>query len=304
MSRQNFAVEQGYDIFDVNGNILASQLAGAAAPGGDAGPQDAAPVGSSYQRTDGTYYIKTASANAPADWSSFTGVLSGGYTPANGDPTAGDSFETAIGKLDANQDDIQTALGIAQGDTNFGVFTGTIIDDNQTAKAALQDLEDTMGALVTLTGVPQDSTDLGVFTGNIIPDNVAIKPALQALETEIENISGGTIVEVTGITAEVTVDSVMVDDVDAVEWEIVAFEESSPANKIFQKVTALHNGTASADASGTPDNTIHTKLREGANFNLAVDVDLNGVGAAQEMRLRVSSSTAGVTVRARRTTVV
>ena len=69
------------------------------------------------------------------------------------------------------------------------------------------------------------------------------------------------------------------------------------------KVTALHDGTASADASNV-DDTVHTKLSVGSNFNFVVSVDLNGTGGTQEMRLRASSSTAGVAVEARRTGVL
>lgn len=352
MSRVNFAVEQGYDIFALNGDLLASQLSGSAAPGGDAGPQDAAPIGSIYQRTDGTLYIKEANAGATSDWKLVpSSVLSSGYLAANGTVAIGDTIEEAIEKIVGNQDDIQTSLGIAQGDVDFGSFTGSIIDDNQTAKAAFQDLEDSLENLVTLSGVALDAVDLGTFTGDIITDNVVIKTALQELETElvdtrdnvddlitlsgvaenatdlgtftgsiitdnsdikgalqeleteVEAISGGSIIEETGITSPVTVDSVLVDDVDAVEWEIVVFEESSPGNKKFGKVTAMHDGTATSDASNV-DDTLHTRLNLGSNFNVDVSVDLNGTGASQEMRLRVESSTAGVTVRARRTTVV
>ena len=349
--RVNFAVEQGFDIYALNGNLLVSQLAGAAAPGGDAGVQDAAPIGSTYQRTDGTFYTKIANVGATSDWASFASVLSGGYAPVNGDPTAGDTFEEAIAKLDGNQDDIQTALGIAQGDVDFGAFTGAIIDDNQTAKAALQDLEDSLGNVVTLTGVALDSTDLGTFTGDIITDNVAIKVALQELETElvdtrdnvddlitlsgvaenatdlgtftgsvipdsstikaalqsletfVEGIEGGVPITATNVTTLQDIDTVLVDDIHSSEWEIIAWEEATPANKVFQKVTALHDGTASADATEV-DDTVHTKLKVGANFNLVIEVDLNGAGASQEMRLRASSSTAGVAMEVRRTDVL
>lgn len=303
MSRVNFAVEQGFDIDAINGAVLVSQLAGAAAPGGDAGPQDAAPIGSTYQRTDGGFYVKTANVGATSDWALFAFVLSGGYAPVNGDPTAGDTFEEAIAKLDGNQDDIQTSLGIAQGDVDFGTFTGAVIEDNRTAKEALQDLEDSLEALVTLSGVALDATDLGTFTGSIIVDNRTIKEAFQDLETYVESISGGTTAEETGITTATVVDSVLVDDHDSVEWEVVIFEEATPANKKFLKVTALHDGTASADATEV-DDTVHTKLKVGSNFNAEVAVILSGAGGAQEMQLEVTSSTAGVTARARRTTAI
>jgi hypothetical protein len=351
MSRVNFAVEQGYEIYALNGNLLVAQLAGSAAPGGDAGVQDDAPIGSIYQRSNGELYVKTADTNAASDWDLVPVQLSAGYAPANGDPTIGDSFEEAIEKLDGNQDDIQTSLGIAQGDVDFGTFTGAIIEDNQTAKAALQDLEDSMGNLVTLSGVALDSTDLGTFTGvtipdsstikgalqsletayeetdanvddlitlsgvaenatdlgtftgAIIPDSSTIKGALQSIETYIETLEFGVAFTGSGVTTAVTADSVLVDDVHSVEWEMVVWEEATPANKIFQKITALHDGTASADASNV-DDVAHTKLKLGSNFDLDVSVDLNGAGGAQEMRLRIASGTAGIAYEVRRTGVL
>lgn len=110
-------------------------------------------------------------------------------------------------------------------------------------------------------------------------------------------------VEVTGVTTLQDIDTVLVDNVHFSEWELVAFEEATPVNKQFMKVSVLHNGTASADATAV-DETVHTKLKTGANFNLVISVDLNGTGASQTMRLRASSSTGGVTIQARRTVVL
>ncbi len=263
MARKNFAIEQGLDINTIDGDVLVSLLAGTAAPGGDTGPQDDAPIGTSYQRSNGELYLKFADANEAADWEVVPVVLSSGYTPANGDPAVGDSFEEAIEFLDGNQDDIQTLTGAAQGAEDYG----------------------------------------SSFTGDIIPDSSNIQEALQSLETYAESIEPGQAVEVTGITTLQDIDTVLVDEVHSAEWEVVAFEEATPANKSFNKVTALHDGTASADATES-DNTVHTKLKVGSNFNLVIEIDLNGTGAAQTMRLRASSSTAGVTIQARRTSVL
>lgn len=310
MSRQNFQVEQGYEIAALNGDLLVAQLSGSAAPGGDTGVQDAAPIGSIYQRTSGAFYVKTANAGALADWKIIPVELSAGYTPANGDPATGDSFEEAIEKLDANQDDIQSASGLAQGAVDYGAFTGTTIPDNSTSKAALQALEtayeetdQNVDDLITLSGMPENSTDLGTFTGATISDNESVKGALQDLETALELIEGGAPILVSGITTLQDLDTLLVDNVHSAEWEIVAWEEATPANKKFMKVTALHDGTAAADAANI-DDTVHTKLKVGSNFNLVIDVDVNGTGAAQTMRLRASSSTAGVSVEVRRTGVL
>lgn len=202
---------------------------------------------------NGTAIIKIGDVN----WDFATGInLSSGYASQNGTISSADTVESAIEKLDGNQQDIQTLQGVAQG-----------------------------------------STDLGTFTGTTIPDNVAIKPALQALETAIEAAQATG--KVTGVTALQDIDTVLVDNFHSVEWEVVAWEQATPANKKFFKVTALHDGTAAADAVNVDDSN-HTKLKLGANFNLVTAVDLNGAGAAQTMRLRCSSSTAGVTIEFRR----
>lgn len=357
MSRVNFGVERGFDIYDENGVLRAAQIAGSDAPAAGA-PFAAQPIGSIYQRSTGDFYVKTANADEAADWKLVPVQLSGSYTPANGTPTIGDSFEDAIEKLDGNQQDIQTASGISQGDVNYGTFTGDIIPDNQTNKQALQSLEtelvdtrDNADDLISLSGVAENSTDLGTFTGvtipdsssvkgalqsletaheevdqNVndlislsgvsenatnlgtftgatIPDSSTVKSALQSLETALELIEGGSPILVSGITTLQDIDTLLVDNVHSVEWEMVAWEEAAPANKIFQKITALHNGTASADATVVDDSS-HTKLKVGSSFNLVVSVDLNGTAGAQVMRLRASSSTAGVSMEVRRTGVL
>ena len=130
------------------------------------------------------------------DFAIATGInLSGAYAPANGTPAGGITVETAISYLDGNQQDLTTALGIAQGDVNFGTFTGTLLADNQTAKQLFQALETAVEGndqdiadLVTLSGVAANSTNLGTFTGVTISDNNTIKGALQELETAHEGI--------------------------------------------------------------------------------------------------------------------
>jgi hypothetical protein len=232
------------------------------------------------------------------------------WISANGDPTIGDSFEAAIEKLDGNQDDLTTLSGQAQGATSHPSFTGVTIPDSSTTAGALQSLETAyeetdanVDDLITLSGVAENSTDLGTFTGVTIPDSSTNKAALQSLETALEAIEGGFAVLVTGITTLQDIDTVLVDDVHSLEYEIVAWEEATPANKIFQKITALHDGTAAADAANV-DDTVHTKLKVGANFNIVITVDLNGAAGTQTMRLRASSSTAGVSMEVRRTGVL
>ncbi|RKZ91675.1 MAG: hypothetical protein DRQ40_09570 [Gammaproteobacteria bacterium] len=189
MSRSEFDVEIGYAISTENGDVLVSQLSGAAAPGGDTGPQDDAGIGSIYQRTDGGLYRKITDTNATSDW--FL--------------------------MDQAAD----------------------------------------------------------------PNNYSRQ---------------------TGVTTNVVLDSVVVDDVLASEWEIHVFEEATPANVKAVKIWATHDGSAAADAVNV-DDTSYAKLRLGANFNVDLLVTLTGAAGAQVMQLSVTSSTAGVTVTSRRNDV-
>lgn len=82
-------------------------------------------------------------------------------------------------------DNLVTLSGVPANSVNNGTFTGPIIPDNVTTKAAIQSLETPLDAMRKLSGVALNAVNLGTFAGVIIPDNVEIKAALQALETAI-----------------------------------------------------------------------------------------------------------------------
>lgn len=184
------------------------------------------------------------------NWNIADGInLAPGYTPGNGSISSSDTVNSAIQKLDGNQQDIQAASGLTQGDVNYGTFSGGSLADNQTSKQLFQ-----------------------------------------RLETLLEQMRG---VQVAGITALATVDSVPHASVKSCKWLVEAFEVATPANRKAVEIYALNNGTL-------VDDTQYAKLSLGSNFNLNLVVDISGA----DMRLRASSSTAGVTVTARRIEVV
>jgi len=300
---------------------------------------------------NGTVIIKIADI----DWNFADGIsLAAGYSAASGDVTASDTVQSALEKIDGNNDAQDSVLGTSQGDTDLGTFGGSTISDNTSVKGALGELElaneevdQNVDDLITLSGMPENSIDLGVFTGSVIPDNSNVKGALQALESKDEaqdlvvaeidqNVDdlialsgvpenstnlgtftgfGGALltatetvktaiqkitdflgglrtVEVTGITTETAVDQVPIASVSACKWFVYAFEEANPTNKRAWEVWALNDGTSSRE-------TVTNKLRFGS-FNFSINTDVSG----GNMRLLAESSTAGVTVRARRIEVV
>ena len=255
---------------------------------------------------DGTACIKVADV----DFATATGiVLSGSYAAASGDPTAGDSVEAAIQKVDGNNDAQDQVLGTSQGDTDLGTMggTGTVITDNNSVKGALEELDDQVTTNVanistnagniaantsdiadlrTTTGTVDGDTDYGTFTGDLFADNQDGKALYQRIEDLLEELK---VLEAAGITASTPVDSVPVATVSACKWLVEATEEATPTNKKALEVYAVNNGSA-------VDDTVYARIRVGTNFNLSVTVDLNG----GNMRLNVASSTAGVSVRVRR----
>jgi hypothetical protein len=248
---------------------------------------------------------------ADIDWNFATGInLSAGYAAQNGTITSSDTVETAIEKLDGNQLDLTTLSGVAQGSTDLGAFTGSTIPDTQTIKQALQALEtayeetdQNVDDLITLSGRPENSTDQGTMDqGDILSDAATNNALFKEIDAELTRQRGKT--SAAGVTTITTLDSVLVDNVSAVKWLVTIEQQASPANKRHQIVFAGHDGHASADASNV-DDTVFGKLKQGANFNHSVTVDLNGTGGTQEMRLRVASTeSGGINVYAKRIEVL
>ena len=194
-------------------------------------------------------------------------------------------FGSGVPGSAAQEDDAE--VGSIYTDTTTGFIYYKITSGSGTDKweqaARGPDVDD----LITLSGVVANSTNLGTFTGVTIPDSSTVKSALQSLETAVEaiTVSGSS----SAITTAVTVDSVLVDNVGAVEWYLQVTLDSDPSRKLVEKIHAAHNGTASADATSA-DYTVFGKLQIGNNFNLTVSIDVNGSAGSQVMRLRVAAT--------------
>jgi len=215
------------------------------------------------------------------------------------------ALETAFEETDQNVDDLITLSGAPENSQDLGTFTGTTIPDNSTIKEALQALETSgeslatvvaeidqnVDDLITLSGVPENSTDLGAFNGDLFADGLTVKQALQRTEDLLDELK---MVEVESITTEVSVDEVPIATYPACKWFVEIEEQANNANRRAAEVYALNDGALAVDSNNT------SRLRVGSNFNASLSVDISG----GLMRLRASSSTAGIRVRARRVGVV
>lgn len=255
--------------------------------------------GTAIVNYNGSVIIKLADV----DWNFADGInMASAYSSSgvNGSISAADTVNSAIQKLEGNQEDIQTSLGTAQGDVDFGTFTGDIIADNVSAKAGMQALEtelvdtrDNVDDLITLSGEPENSTSHAAFTAPaslLLAASQTARQLFQRIGDLLAQLRG---VQATGITTAAPVDTVPHASVKACKWLVEAFEQATPANRKAFEVYALTDGTNVTD-------TTYAKLKLGSNFDLSLSVDISG----SDMRLVAASTSAGVTVTARRIEVV
>jgi hypothetical protein len=96
----------------------------------------------------GSAFIKLGDVN----WSYADGLsTTAGYTAASGNVVPGDTVQAALQKIDGVNDAQDTALGLSQGATNFGTFTGGLLSSSQSAKQLFQQLSNLIGGLFTLS---------------------------------------------------------------------------------------------------------------------------------------------------------
>ena len=269
----------------------------------------------------------------------YTGkTADGSETPTysqNNVVTDGESLETAIGKLDLEIGDGVSASSTRTtgqlSDQNIGsniealdAAIGNDVTSIQvctaagTANANISLLDAAVGnaatGFETRTKGQISTSDLGTHVENLdeaigptptstknISATVSVNENLSTLDTilaeaRVTNVRTG----VQG--SDYVLDSVVVDDFSAAKWILHAFDETTPANVYTSEILGIHNGTAAADAT-LVDWTVYGELTLGAEIaGLTIAVELDGVGAAQTMRL-VGTATGATTIRITREAV-
>ncbi len=103
------------------------------------------------------------------------------------------------------------------------------------------------------------------------------------------------------VTTTRTIDSLTADSVGNVVYHVIVTQTADPSIMWSGRISAVHDGHAGADASKVLT-SVSDVNKTGPMPGLDVDIDLDGTGAAQVLRLRVSSNNA-VHVKAVRTMV-
>lgn len=182
-------------------------------------------------------------------------------------------------------------------------------NDVQLADTTSNTISVTSGTIeVIADGIDDTHIDFGlganqVNAGDLPYDNTTsgltatlTGPAIDELDGRIDSLELTTSTQINDLAntggTEVTVDSVLTDDVAAITWH-VHLRDTTTGDVEFVRVSAIHDGSA----DGVTDATTATYNVEGKlrDANVAGDsfvVDVNGTLAAQELRLRVNATNA------------
>ena len=171
MALTTFNVELGFGILTENGQEKISLIRSAGAPDGTSNGQSEANEGSLLLTESGELYKKIANAGAASDWKRISSedasdsfLTSALDILTNGTIADGDSVEVALGKLQANHDDLLTTVCVTQGYTDMGTYTGGVLTDNQSVKTNIQELE------TAIDNISGGSTEIvnGITTAQVL----------------------------------------------------------------------------------------------------------------------------------------
>ena len=109
-------------------------------------------------------------------------------------------------------------------------------------------------------------------------------------------------VKQTSVAVGTTVlDSVLVDEYGSVDW-IVCISNPNTGSRYRVTISAVHNGTVSADATDGSFQPVGGALI--GVVDVVLSIDLDGTGASQVMRLIATTSTANWTAQVHRSPLV
>jgi hypothetical protein len=224
-----------------------------------------------------------------------------GYNPVSGNPSAADSIQGAVQKIDGNVDAVETVLGTAQGDTDLGNTGLNILADNTNVITAVTDLDnatsdnaDYVGRDVTVDDAMPDFTALAGsgmdtdYTPNYISDSddltLSIAKLDQALKDSTEAMGAET--TTTGITGETVVNTYSV--AGNIGAKFLVFAWDGAGNRYAAEVYTLNNDT-------TVDFTEYGILSVGTS-SLDIAAEVNG----SDIELKVTPASGTYTVKVQR----
>jgi len=210
--------------------------------------------GAAYMmKADGPQVIKIADFDMS---SAGTIKMAGGYSPVSGDPSASDSIQGAIQKVDGNNDAQDTLLGTSQGDTSLGNTGWNLVDDNTTVKNTLQTLDNTVDdnstyvgrdnsvndSMPDFSGLAENGMPAG-YTPEYVTDSENLTLSVAKLDNSLKLFVDGTASgsTITGISAETAIDTYTAAGNIGAKYFILAWDGTG--NRYASEFYVLNNTT-------------------------------------------------------------
>lgn len=205
------------------------------------------------------------------------------------------ALTSSTGNIQTEVDAIEASLGTALNtDGTFNGFTGTsLLDTTTSITQAIETLDSSLGAnqddafIRTFIGKAAAGSELpGYSSTNIVANGDDLEAAIGKLDTFVDKERHE--ISVSANIGQNVVDSVVVDNVKAVEWHVWAQEVGTQNTRVVF-VHGSHNGNLTNDANVT-DRAEYVRLRMGNVNGFRTRVTLNGAGASQVMQLEVRTN--------------
>jgi len=259
--------------------------------------------GAAYlMKEDGPEMIKIADFDMS---SAATVKMASGYAPTSGNPTATDSIQGAIQKIDGNNDAQDTLLGTSQGDTDLGNTGWNLVADNTTVKNTLETLDNVVDdnssyvgrdntindSMPDFSGLADNGMD-AAYVPEYISDDDDLTLSVAKLDESLKTFADSTSSEntITGVTAETTIDTYSSTGTVGAKYFILAWDGAG--NRYASEIYVLNNTT-------TVDFTEYGVLVVGSPD--AIDIDVTVTGGNVVVKVTPTSGT--FTVKSQRTLI-
>ncbi|MBF0108760.1 MAG: hypothetical protein HQL76_06255 [Magnetococcales bacterium] len=199
------------------------------------------------------------------------------------------NLETAIGQLDAAEQDTRDFIGMSVGEEMPLYATTHVVEQGASLNEAISQLDLELSYLSAFMGKVKGN-GLPVYASTrIVTQNGTLEEAISQLDDALGTVSHES--NVTQVTTAVTADSILMEQEMAAEWLIHAREVANPGNVYFTRILAAHNA-----AIGLPATAAHfnesgiIELGQPIDgFAITMDVETSGPLNARTMRLRMAS---------------
>ena len=225
-----------------------------------------------------------------------TGTLAAGATTVTGNIAVSGTVDGRDIALDGtNQDALQTLSGVAAGDTDLGLFTGTTITDNTTVKTALQELE-----TATETGLAQDLTDAYTNGNDLVTSALEGDLIFSGTETVQITTTGGLIANTVDINAG-TIDATTIGATTPATASVTNLTATGTVNLGADAIQAAEIQDGAVTSAKILDaNVTYAKIQDVSATNTVLGRVTAGAGVVEE----ISTTGTGNVVRATSPTLV